>query len=133
MIQNNFNSVKKEKMNTFQNNNILRESIVEPNKNIKYLLNSILLLGTSSFLIVGISSYLKFNIIPFLDASQIVFFPQGITMCFYGLTGVILSINQFLILHLKIGEGYNEFNKETGKMTYANLDYIKILPIRTYY
>lgn len=38
-------------------------------------------------------------------------------MCFYGLIGVILSINQFLILYLKIGEGYNEFNKETGMMT----------------
>nr|AEW12946.2 photosystem I assembly protein ycf4 [Colacium vesiculosum] len=117
MIKNDFNSLEKKKTNMLPSENILIEKITEPNKNIKYLLNTILLSGALGFLTVGISSYLRFNIIAFLDSNQIVFFPQGITMCFYGLIGVILSINQFLILYLKIGEGYNEFNKETGMMT----------------
>lgn len=121
MIKNNFNYLKKERMNTFINESILKETIIEPNKNIKYALNSIILLGALSFFIVGISSYLKFNILPLLNANQIIFFPQGITMCFYGTIGTLLSINQFLILYLKVGEGYNEFNKETGMMTEANL------------
>jgi hypothetical protein len=33
-------------------------------------------------------------------------------MCFYGTCGLIISINQISILLNKIGEGYNEFNKD---------------------
>jgi hypothetical protein len=121
MIKNNLNSLKKKKINTFISESILKEIIIEPNKNIKYALNLIIFLGALSFFIVGISSYLKFNIIPFLNSSQIIFFPQGITMCFYGTIGTLLSINQFIILYCKVGEGYNEFNKATGMMTKANL------------
>ena len=65
---------------------------------------------------VGVSSYIKNNLIPFLNADQIIFFPQGITMCFYGTCALIVSINQIRIMLLKIGEGYNEFNKEKGIM-----------------
>lgn len=120
-----FNSVEKNRNNSFRNESILQEKISEPNKVIKYIFNSIILLGAAGFLVVGISSYLRFNIISFLNADEIIFFPQGITMCFYGILGIILSINQFLILNWKIGEGYNEFNKETGMMTSAILCYIK--------
>lgn len=116
MIKNNLNSSEEKKMNTFLNESILREKIIESNKNIKYLFTSITFLGALSFLLVGISSYLKFNIIPFLDSNQIIFFPQGITMCFYGSIGIVLSINQILILYSEVGEGYNEFNKKTGMM-----------------
>lgn len=99
------------------NEDILKELIVESNKNTKHLFNGIIFLGSLGFLIVGISSYLKFNIFEMLNANQIIFFPQGITMFFYGLIGVFLSINQFLILFFGVGEGYNEFNKQTGMMT----------------
>lgn len=37
-------------------------------------------------------------------------------MCFYGTCGIIVSINQIRIMLMKIGEGYNEFNKEKGIM-----------------
>lgn len=107
---------KKEKK-FLQTENLLREEIEENDKILKYTLNTVIFLGAFGFLVVGISSYIKFNIIPFLDASQIIFFPQGITMCFYGSLGIILSINQFIISFLKIGEGYNEFDKSIGKMT----------------
>nr|YP_010700209.1 photosystem I assembly protein Ycf4 [Euglena deses]WCH63353.1 photosystem I assembly protein Ycf4 [Euglena deses] len=96
---------------------ILIEKIEENNKIIKYSFNTIMLLGAFSFLIVGISSYINYNLIPFLKADDIIFFPQGITMCLYGIAGTILSINQFKILLLKVGEGYNEFNKKNGNMT----------------
>lgn len=110
-------SFERKEKKPLQTENLFREEIEEADKFIKYILNSAILFGASGFLIVGISSYLKFNIIPFLDASQIIFFPQGITMCFYGTLGLILSINQFIISFLKIGEGYNEFDKTKGKMT----------------
>lgn len=100
-----------------QTENIFKEEITETNKLIKYLLNGIILLGSLGFLIVGVSSYVKSNIIGFLDSSQIIFFPQGLTMCFYGSLGMLLSINQFMISLLKIGEGFNKFDKKNGTMT----------------
>lgn len=100
--------------NILSNKTLLKENIEESNKITKKLLNIIILLGALGFLIVGISSYIKFNIIPFLDANQIIFFPQGLTMCFYGSIGLILSINQILIQELQIGEGFNEFDKKNG-------------------
>lgn len=97
---------------TIKNDKILKETIKESDKTIKWIFNIVILLGATGFLTTGISSYLKYNIIPFLHAEQIIFFPQGITMCFYGICGIIVSINQIRILSYKIGEGFNEFNKE---------------------
>jgi hypothetical protein len=37
-------------------------------------------------------------------------------MSFYGTLGLLISINQCIVTYLKVGEGYNEFNKESGKM-----------------
>lgn len=89
---------------------------MENDKFVKWIFNASILLGGIGFLTVGVSSYIKNNLIPFLNADQIIFFPQGITMCFYGTCGIIVSINQIRIMLLKIGEGYNEFNKEKGIM-----------------
>nr|YP_007317226.1 photosystem I assembly protein Ycf4 [Monomorphina aenigmatica]AFZ88828.1 photosystem I assembly protein Ycf4 [Monomorphina aenigmatica] len=116
MINNLFDKLRKKESNLTINENLFKELIIEPNKEIKYLFNVVILLGATGFLIVGLSSYLMHNIIFFLDARKIIFFPQGITMLFYGTLGTILSINQFLILILKVGEGYNEFNKLNGTM-----------------
>lgn len=93
---------------------ILKEIILQPNQNIKKLLNTILLLGSLGFLIVSISSYYNQNIIGILDASKIIFFPQGLVMFIYGFLGLLISINQILILYWGVGEGFNEFNKQTG-------------------
>lgn len=110
------NSNKKNISNNIKDIGILEEKIKEENLIIKYFLNTVIFLGSFGFLTVGISSYLKLNIIPFLDASEIIFFPQGITMSIYGTLGLLLSINQILILYLKIGEGYNKFDKQKGTM-----------------
>jgi hypothetical protein len=112
------NFLKNEKISNNENKNqrILREEIYEKNKLIKWIYNIIILTGGCGFLIVGISSYIQYNIIHFLNSDQIVFFPQGITMSFYGICAIIISINQIRITLNKIGEGYNEFNKDIGLM-----------------
>lgn len=99
-----------------ENNKILREEILTQNKPIQNFLNITLLFGSLGFLIAGISSYLNKDLLPLIDSEKILFFPQGLTMSFYGLAGTILSINQIILLYLKIGEGYNEFNKEKGEI-----------------
>lgn len=90
---------------------IFKEYIHETDKILKFLLNLIIFSGAISFLIVGISSYLKHDLVYFLKSDDIIFFPQGLTMCFYGVCGTIVSINQMMILGLGVGEGYNEFDK----------------------
>lgn len=102
--------------NIYKDEMIFIDRISEGNQIIKYILNFIILLGASGFLIVGISSYFKTNIVGFLKSEDILFFPQGITMCLYGTAGIIVSLNQFRILLLQIGEGYNKFDKEKGVM-----------------
>lgn len=97
--------------------NILIEKIEEQDKIIKWTINVAMFLGSIGFMSVGVSSYINVNIIPLLEAKDIIFFPQGITMTFYGTLGLIFSINQILVLFLKIGEGYNEFNKNTNDIT----------------
>lgn len=97
-----------------ESEDVLFEQIKEPNLIIKYCFNCVIALGAIGFLIAGISSYLGYNIISFLNAEEIIFFPQGITMCFYGTCGILVSINQFRILMSGFGEGYNEFNKTKG-------------------
>lgn len=116
MVKDFVNPIEQEKNTIPIQTNILKEDIKEQDKNYKYLLNLIIFLGGSGFLITGISSYIGFNLVNFLDATQIIFFPQGITMCFYGTLGVILSINQTLVLFYGVGEGYNEFDKLKGTM-----------------
>lgn len=93
---------------------ILKEEITNKQLLTDYIFSIIILLGSLGFLITGASSFLKYNFIFFLNADKILFFPQGITMCFYGTLGLIISISQFLILYWEIGNGYNEFNKEKG-------------------
>ena len=33
-------------------------------------------------------------------------------MCFYGFLGLLISLYQWLTIFWRVGEGYNEFNKE---------------------
>lgn len=101
---------------TQQTDYLLYEEIKENDKLIKYSISLIMLLGASGFLIAGISSYLKYNLIPLLQSEDILFFPQGITMCFYGSLGTVLAVLQLKILASNIGEGYNEYNKKTGQL-----------------
>jgi hypothetical protein len=103
--------------------NILKEEIKNEQKPIDYIISGSLLLGSLGFLITGISTYTKINIIPFLNTNEILFFPQGITMIFYGTCGTLLAISQLIILILNIGEGYNEFNMENKTITIYRKNY----------
>nr|YP_009057832.1 hypothetical chloroplast RF4 [Nephroselmis astigmatica]AID67742.1 hypothetical chloroplast RF4 [Nephroselmis astigmatica] len=73
-------------------------------------------LGGIGFLIVGLSSRLGFDLLPFFSSSKIVFFPQGLVMCFYGGVAILISLYIWLTILWSVGGGYNEFNKQDGQM-----------------
>jgi len=82
----------------------------------------VIFLGGLGFLLTGISSYLGedntvvrwLNLLPFIQSKNIIFFPQGLVMCFYGILGLIFSIYLGLTLFWSVGGGFNEFNKKEG-------------------
>jgi len=67
--------------------------------------------GGLGFLLAGLSSYLKTNLLPFGNAVELVFIPQGVVMTFYGTLSLSLSTYISLTVLLDIGSGYNEYNK----------------------
>lgn len=77
-----------------KNENVLLDEVKNKEKNTDIIISTTMLLGSIGFLTVGISSYLKYDIIGFLNAKEILFFPQGLTMCFYGTLGIIISVYQ---------------------------------------
>ena len=77
-----------------KNDEILIEEIKNNEKLFDIIISTTMFLGSLSFLIVGISSYLKSDVIGFLNAKEIIFFPQGLTMCFYGVAGLLISTYQ---------------------------------------
>ena len=97
--------------------NLLRHDISITNKNRQVIYNIIMVIGSLGFTLMGTASYLNETLLCLFDGTKVIFFPQGITMTIYGVIGLILSINQIRIYILKVGEGYNEFNKNTGKAT----------------
>nr|NP_569640.1 photosystem I assembly protein Ycf4 [Psilotum nudum]Q8WI09.1 RecName: Full=Photosystem I assembly protein Ycf4 [Psilotum nudum]AGC26804.1 photosystem I assembly protein Ycf4 [Psilotum nudum]BAB84227.1 ycf4 protein [Psilotum nudum] len=74
----------------------------------------ILILGALGFLLVGSSSYLGRDLIPLLPSQQIVFIPQGIVMCFYGIAGISIGFYLGFAISWDIGNGYNLFDKQRG-------------------
>jgi len=79
-----------------------------------YVWGSLMCFGGLGFLITGISSYFEFPFLSLLKSPNIQFFPQGLVMCFYGVLGLILGIYIWLIILWNLGEGFNEFNLQTG-------------------
>ena len=72
----------------------------------------ILLFGASGFFCVGFSSYFGKDLIPFLLSQQILFVPQGVVMCFYGIAGLFLSFYLWCTILWNVGSGYNKFDKK---------------------
>lgn len=79
-----------------------------------YIWGSLMCIGGLGFLTIGISSYLDFPILSIVKSSNIQFFPQGLVMCFYGVLGFLLGVYIWLLILWNLGEGFNEFNLETG-------------------
>nr|YP_011014231.1 photosystem I assembly factor II [Arenaria przewalskii]WQA10636.1 photosystem I assembly factor II [Arenaria przewalskii] len=74
----------------------------------------ILLLGSLGFVLVGISSYLGRHFISLFPSQQILFFPQGIVMSFYGIAGLFISSYLWCMISLNVGSGYDFFDKKEG-------------------
>nr|UDZ61618.1 photosystem I assembly protein Ycf4 [Limnocharis flava] len=74
----------------------------------------ILFLGSLGFLVVGTSSYLGKNWISVFPHQQIVFFPQGIVMSFYGIAGLFISSFLWCMIFWNIGSGYDRFDRKEG-------------------
>uniref|UniRef100_UPI0030032851 photosystem I assembly protein Ycf4 n=1 Tax=Didymocarpus sinoprimulinus TaxID=1736677 RepID=UPI0030032851 len=74
----------------------------------------IVFLGSLGFLLVGTSSYLGRNLISFVPAQQIVFFPQGIVMSFYGIAGFFISSYLWCTISWNVGSGYDRFDRKEG-------------------
>jgi hypothetical protein len=81
-----------------------------------YIWGTILTVGGIGFLLTGLSCYFNFSILPFIKIDTIQFFPQGLVMCFYGVLAISLSIYIWLIILWDLGQGFNEFNTETGEI-----------------
>lgn len=93
---------------------IRRYAVVGSRRFSNYWWASIILIGGFGFLLTGISSYLNSDLLPFINSKNILFFPQGLVMCFYGILGLIFSSYLWLTLFWGVGGGFNEFNKKQG-------------------
>nr|YP_009571780.1 photosystem I assembly protein Ycf4 [Rivina humilis]QBC69807.1 photosystem I assembly protein Ycf4 [Rivina humilis] len=74
----------------------------------------VLFLGSLGFLLVGISSYLGRNFISLFPPQQIIFFPQGIVMSFYGIAGLFISSYLWCTILWNVGSGYDRFDRKEG-------------------
>jgi len=81
-----------------------------------YIWGAILTIGGIGFLLTGLSAYFNFALLPFIKLDTIQFFPQGLVMCFYGVLAISLSIYIWLIILWDLGQGFNEFNTQTGEI-----------------
>nr|YP_009258667.1 hypothetical chloroplast RF4 [Coleochaete scutata]ANI25721.1 hypothetical chloroplast RF4 [Coleochaete scutata] len=88
------------------------ENIIGSRRFSNYCWAIILFIGAFGFLIVGLSSYIKQDLVPFLSSKNIIFTPQGIVMCFYGIAGLFVSLYIWCTIWFNIGSGYNEFDKK---------------------
>jgi hypothetical protein len=94
---------------------VLHQKVLGSRRFSNYWWATVVSIGGTGFLLAGLSSYLKINLIPFANPTEIVFFPQGLAIGFYGVAGLLLALYLWLIVILDVGGGYNEFNKETKK------------------
>jgi len=76
-----------------------------------YFWTFFLLTGGLGFLLAGLSSYFKVNLLPFTNATELVFVPQGLVMIFYGSLSLTLSLYILLTVLWDVGSGYNEYNR----------------------
>nr|AOM64537.1 photosystem I assembly protein Ycf4 [Riquetophycus sp.] len=94
--------------------NIRTDQIVGSRRFSNYWWATCILIGGSGFFLVGLSSYLNIEILPFIQSSNLLFFPQGIIMTFYGTIALVISFFLWLTILWDIGSGYNEFNNDKG-------------------
>ena len=102
-------------INQTQNSKLIRRYTVLGSRTFSnYWWTASIFFGALGFLLTGISSYLKLEKFFFISSNNIIFFPQGLVMCFYGLCGLIFSFFLAFTIFWNIGQGFNEFNKKDG-------------------
>jgi hypothetical protein len=97
-------------------NTTLRREIIGARRPSNYFWAAVTAVGGIGFFLSGLSSFLHTNLLPFSDLpAQLVFFPQGIAMGFYGTAALLLCLYLSLIILWNVGGGYNEFDKSAGE------------------
>lgn len=77
---------------------------------------TVTVLGGAGFILTGLSSFFHKNLLFFLDSGNIVFFPQGLVMTFYGVIGLLFGLYLWFTLYWRIGSGFNEFNRQSRQV-----------------
>lgn len=96
---------------------VLKLKVLGSRRLSNYFWAIVVLGGGLGFLLASVSSYTKINLLPFSDPTQLLFLPQGIVMGFYGTAALILGSFLMALLLWDVGGGYNEFSRETDKIT----------------
>nr|WDB00619.1 photosystem I assembly protein Ycf4 [Cavernulicola chilensis] len=105
------------------NYKIRKDNILGSRRFSNYFWGCITFIGGVCFLLSGLSSYTQLNLLPLTDAKQLNFIPQGITMIFYGVIGILLSLYLWLTIVWNIGSGYNKFDLDNGIITISRLGF----------
>ncbi len=99
------------------NNQLIRRyTVIGSRKISNYIWAFVIFAGSIGFLITGFSSYFNKEFFFLFNSKNIIFFPQGLIMCFYGFLGLIFSAYLGLIILWRVGGGFNEFNKVDGNI-----------------
>ena len=96
---------------------ILRQYFKGSRKLTNILWAAIVTLGGFGFLLTGVLSFLKSNFFFLGYVKQLLFVPQGFVLTFYGTVGTSLGIFIWLTVWWNFGSGYNQFNKNTSRVT----------------
>jgi hypothetical protein len=97
--------------------NIRYDLILGSRRSSNYLWAIITAIGGIGFLLTGLSSYLGTQLLPFVEATDIVFIPQGIVMTFYGTVGSLISVFICGSILINVGGGYNSYDLKNQKVT----------------
>lgn len=101
--------------NNSQNNPLVRRYTIIGSRRFSNFFWAVTLgFGGLYFFLTGLSSYAQFNLLPIIHSENILFFPQGLVMSFYGILGFFLSLYLWLTIAWQVGGGFNEFNKKKG-------------------
>ncbi|BAQ64849.1 photosystem I assembly protein Ycf4 [Geminocystis sp. NIES-3709] len=106
------------------NNAVLRQEIIGSRRFSNLWWASVVSIGGIGFLLAGLSSYFHTSFLPLTDTSTLQFVPQGIALTFYGVAGTLLALYLWVMIFLNVGSGYNEFNKEKGKVTIYRVGFL---------
>lgn len=101
----------------------LRQDVLGSRRISNLLWAVIVTMGGLGFLLAGLSSYLNTNLLLVSDPSGLQFIPQGVALTFYGVAGSLLATYLWLLLVWDVGGGYNEFDKNTEKITISRKGY----------